>query len=112
MSDVKLERKESVSHSEAAEWLSLLSRAFTQGGHADLPFGPGTSVSLHIPDHVRAEFEVEVEGDEVEIEVEFKWSMAHHDAGSAKGDGAATQTHAGPGNGDRKPTRSAKSKRR
>jgi amphi-Trp domain-containing protein len=111
MSDVKLERKESVSHSEAAEWLSLLSQAFTQGGHVDLPFGPGT-VSLHIPDHVRAEFEVEVEGDEVEIEVEFKWSMAHREAGSAKGDGAAAQTHAGPGKGEQKSTRSAKSKRR
>jgi hypothetical protein len=42
MSDVKLERKESFSRDEAAEWLSLLSRAFTQGGHVEFPFGGGT----------------------------------------------------------------------
>jgi amphi-Trp domain-containing protein len=105
MSDVKLERKESVSRDEAAEWLSLLSRAFTQGGHVELPFGAGT-VSLHIPNHVRAEFEVEVDSDEVEVEVEFKWSTAHTDAAPTE-DGAAAQTDAA----ERKPTRSAKSKR-
>lgn len=58
MSDVKVERKESVSRDEAARWLSLLSRAFTVGYHAELPFGPGT-VSLHIPDRVRAELAVQ-----------------------------------------------------
>ena len=66
MSDVKLERKESVSRQDAAEWLKLLAEAFARGSHVELPFGPG-SVSLHVPDRVRAEFEVEVEGDEVEI---------------------------------------------
>jgi amphi-Trp domain-containing protein len=75
MSDVKLERKESVSREDAAQWLTLLSSAFAKGNHVELPFGPG-SVSIHVPDWVRAEFEVEVEGDEVEVEVEFKWSTA------------------------------------
>jgi amphi-Trp domain-containing protein len=112
MSDVKLERKESVSNDEAAEWLSLLSRAFTEGGKVDLPFGPGTAVTLHIPDHVRAEFEVEVEGDEVEIEVEFKWSTSHHAAESASGDGAAAQVGTRPAAGKSKPARNTKSKRR
>jgi amphi-Trp domain-containing protein len=116
MSEVKLERKESVSHSEAAEWLSLLSRAFTQGGHVDVPFGPGT-VSLHIPDRVRAEFEVEVEGDEVEIEVEFKWSTSRPEAESSEADGSARQASTRPAStrpasGKSKPARTAKSKRR
>jgi amphi-Trp domain-containing protein len=78
MSDVKVERKESLSRDDAATWLSLLARAFAAGDHAELPFG-SSSVSLHIPDRVRAELEVEVEGDEVEIEVEFKWSIAEHE---------------------------------
>jgi amphi-Trp domain-containing protein len=74
MSDVKLERKESVSRAEAADLLAMLARAFMAGGHTELPFGPGT-VTLHIPDGVRVEFEVEVEDDEVELEVEFSWPL-------------------------------------
>ena len=109
MSDVKLERKESVSRDEAAEWLSLLSRAFTQGGHVDLPFGAGT-VSLHIPDRVRAEFEVEVESGEIEIEVELKWSTAHTE-GAPTEDEAAARPRARPGGAKPKPARGAKSKR-
>jgi amphi-Trp domain-containing protein len=106
MSDVKVERKESLSRDEAAGLLALLSKAFTAGDHADLPFGPG-SVSLYIPDHVRAELEVEVEGDEVELEVEFKWSMVEHEAGSARGD-KPSPAEIRQGNGSRKPTRSPK----
>jgi amphi-Trp domain-containing protein len=87
MSDVKVERKEALSRDEAARWLALISRAFTADGHAELPFGP-SSVSLYIPDQVRAELEVEVDGDEVEMEVEFKWSMAEHEAASANADTA------------------------
>jgi amphi-Trp domain-containing protein len=82
MSDVKVERKESVSRDEAASWLLLLSKAFIAGEHGEFPFGPGT-VSLHIPDRVRAELEVEVEGDEVEVEIEFKWTMAKHNPAPA-----------------------------
>ncbi len=110
MSDVKVERKESLSRDEAARLLALLSKAFTAGDHAELPFGPG-SVSLYIPDHVRAELEVEVEGDEVELEIEFKWSMVEHEAGSARVD---TPSPAGTrqGNGGRKVTRSPKAQKR
>lgn len=107
MSDVKVERKESLSRDEAARLLSLLSEAFTAGDHADLPFGP-SSVSLYIPDRVRAELEVEVDGDEVEVEVEFKWSVVEHEAASAKGDRAASPARARQGNGARKSTRSQK----
>ena len=74
MADVKVERKETLSGQEAAVWLSALSKAFARGGDVTLPMGTGT-VGLHLPEHVRAEFEVEVSGDEVEVELEFKWSL-------------------------------------
>lgn len=111
MSDVKIERKESLSRDEAAQLLSLLSKAFTAGDHAQLPFGP-SEVSLYIPDRVRTELEVEVEGDEVEVEVEFKWSMAEHETGSAMGDMASSPARARQGNGTRKSTRSTPGRRR
>jgi amphi-Trp domain-containing protein len=107
MSDVKIERKESISRDEAAQLLALLSKAFTAGEHAELPFGP-SEVSLHIPDRVRTELEVEVEGDEVEVEVEFKWSMVEHETGPAMEDMAASPVGARQGNGARKPTRSTR----
>jgi amphi-Trp domain-containing protein len=81
MADVKLERKETLSRQEAAQWLSVLSKAFARGGDVTLPLGAGT-VELRLPERVRAEFEVEVTGDEVEIELEFTWSTA----GSPGGD--------------------------
>lgn len=111
MSDVKIERKESLSREEAAQLLSLLSKAFTAGDHAELPFGP-SEVSLHIPDRVRTELEVEVEGDEVEVEVEFKWSMVEHETRSAMGDTASSPDRARQGNGARKSTRSARGRGR
>lgn len=75
MSDVKLEHKERLSREEAAVWLHALSRAFSHGGHVELPVGSGT-LGLQLPDEVKAEFEVEVSGDEVEVEIEFSWSTA------------------------------------
>jgi amphi-Trp domain-containing protein len=107
MSDVKVERKESLSRDEAAQWLVLLAKAFASGDHADLPFGP-SSVSLHIPDRMRAELEVEVDGDEVEVEVEFKWSMVDHQAAAAAPEAVKAQQ----GNGARKPARSSKARKR
>ena len=81
MSDVKVERKQSLSREDAAVWLHALSRAFAHGGEVELPMGDGGTVGLHLPEQVRAEFEVEVEGDQVEVEVEFKWSTRPEDAG-------------------------------
>ena len=107
MSDVKLERKESVSREDAAEWLALLSEAFAKGSHVELPFGPG-SVSLHVPDRVRAEFEVEVEGDEVE----FKWSTAQPAAAPTQAAGTAPSARPRQGNGARGTTRSPRQRRR
>jgi amphi-Trp domain-containing protein len=105
MSDVKVERKESLSRDDAATLLALLSRAFTAGDHAQLPFAPN-SVSLHIPDQVHAELEVEVEGDEVEVEIEFKWSMAEHEDAPAV---TSSPAKARQGSGARKSGRSSKS---
>lgn len=75
-------------------------QAFAGGDHADLPFGP-SSVSLHIPDRMRAELEVEVEGDQVEVEVEFKWSMVEHHAAAAAP--VAVKAQQGRGAGKRAP---------
>jgi amphi-Trp domain-containing protein len=103
MSDVKLERKEPVSREDAADWLELLSRAFAKGSHIELPFGPGT-VSLQIPDRVRAEFEIEVDGDEVEVELEFKWSTDHREAVSPEEAPAAPPGRPRRGNGTAGPS--------
>jgi amphi-Trp domain-containing protein len=111
MADVKVERKESLSRDEAARWLSALSRAFTAGDHAELPFGP-SSVSLQIPDRVRAELEVQVEGGEVEVEVEFKWSIAEHEAAQATAGRARPPVTAGHANAAPKSSRSPKAKKR
>ncbi|GAA2747534.1 hypothetical protein GCM10009868_37410 [Terrabacter aerolatus] len=82
MADVKLERTESLSRQEAAQWLAVLSKAFARGGEVTLPMGAATD-ELHLPERVRAEFEVEVDGDEVQIELEFTWSTAHRVDGRA-----------------------------
>lgn len=87
MNDVKVERKESLSRKQAAQWLSALSKAFDRGGEVTLPLGTGT-ISLNLPEQVAAEFEVEVDGDEVEIEIEFTWSTADRRSG---GDASAQE---------------------
>lgn len=111
MSDVKVERKESLSREEAASLLSLLSEAFSAGNHAELPFGT-SSVSLYIPDRMRAELEVEVEGDEVEIEVEFKWSTVEHGAVPAMAAVAPSTVTVRQRNGAGRPTRSSRAQKR
>ncbi|HEX6249387.1 MAG TPA: amphi-Trp domain-containing protein [Nocardioidaceae bacterium] len=75
MADVSFERKRALSRQEAAVWLSALSHGFAHGGEVKLPVGAGGTVTLRLPDEVRAEFEVDVSGDEVEVEVEFTWSL-------------------------------------
>jgi amphi-Trp domain-containing protein len=111
MSDVKLERKELVSREDAAEWLTLLSAAFAKGNQIELPFGPG-SVSLHVPDRLRAEFEVEVEGDEVEVEVEFKWSTRQPAAAPTQDAGDSPRARPRQGNGARGATKNPQPRRR
>ncbi|MGN6793459.1 MAG: amphi-Trp domain-containing protein [Streptosporangiaceae bacterium] len=96
MADVKVELKESISREDAARWLSQLSAAFSDGRDGELPFAPGT-LTVDIPDRVRAELEVEVEGNEVEVEIEFKWQIAEPEtsrrtpeAGGQQGQAKAT----------------------
>jgi amphi-Trp domain-containing protein len=98
MSDVKLEREETLSREEAAAWLAQLSKAFSGEEKAELPFGSGT-VSLRIPGSVRAELEVEVEDDEVEIEIEFSWTKGHHEATPSMEEAAARRPRSRPENG-------------
>ena len=107
MSDVKIEHKQTLSRSEAATWLSLLSKALAADGQVELPFGP-SEVKVHVPDQLRAEFEVEVEGDEVEIELEFTWSKARLQELTAAGRQPVSAPRARPGNGGRRSTRSAR----
>lgn len=85
MTDVKVERRQSLSREDAAVWLHALSEAFRRGGQAELPIGAGGTVGLHLPERVQAEFEIEVDGDQVEVEVEFTWSTSKP---GATGDGA------------------------
>ncbi|MGN6331629.1 MAG: amphi-Trp domain-containing protein [Motilibacteraceae bacterium] len=73
MSELKFERKETMSRAEAARLLSALAAAFADGEDVELPVGPGT-LEVHVPEQVHGELEVEVDGDEVEIEIEFSWS--------------------------------------
>jgi amphi-Trp domain-containing protein len=94
MADVKVELKESISRKDAARWLSQLSHAFANGHEGELPFGSGT-ISMEIPDRVRAELEVEVEGNEVEVEIEFKWQIAEPEKAPRPSDGAQTTARSG-----------------
>ena len=103
MADVELKRKESLTRKEAAERLSALATALADGGKVELNLGAST-VSLNVPDHVRAEFEVEIDGDEVELEIELKWSIGDGTAASATAaeaapvhEGKARRTHRGAG---------------
>lgn len=75
MADVGFERKKALSRQEAAAWLSALSHGFADGDEVKLPVGGGGTVTLRLPDEVRAEFEVSVSSDEVEVELEFTWAL-------------------------------------
>ena len=75
MADVSFERKKSLSRQEAAVWLSALARGFAHGDEVTLPVGGGGTVTLRLPDEVRAEFEVDISGDGVEVELEFSWAL-------------------------------------
>jgi amphi-Trp domain-containing protein len=75
VSDLELERKESLTRVEAAKRLSVFAEALASGNNVKLDLG-GTSLTLRVADDVRTEFEVEIDGDEIEVEIELKWSTA------------------------------------
>lgn len=96
MSDMKLERKETLSRQQAAQQLSALARALAEGGHVEMDLG-GATLSLHVPDSVRTEFEVEVDGDELELELELTWSTARARSSSQQpASQALAESSAGP----------------
>jgi len=78
VSDLELERKESLTRAEVAKRLSVFADALAKGNKVELDLG-GTSLTLRVADDIRAEFEVEVDGDEIEVEIELKWSTATAD---------------------------------
>jgi amphi-Trp domain-containing protein len=75
VSDLELERKESLTRVEAAKRLSVFAEALASGNNVKLDLG-GTSLTMRVADDVRTEFEVEIDGDEIEVEIELKWSTA------------------------------------
>jgi amphi-Trp domain-containing protein len=75
MADISFERSRTLSRQEAAVWLTALARGFAHGDEVKLPVGSGGTVTLRLPEEVRAEFEVDVSGDEVEVELEFNWVL-------------------------------------
>ncbi|MFI5961292.1 amphi-Trp domain-containing protein [Streptomyces asoensis] len=83
MKDLKFEQKSSLSRVEAADRLTALADALREGGDAEVELGGGT-LSLRIPDDLRAEIEVEVGGGEIELEIEFKWPTASARSASAR----------------------------
>jgi amphi-Trp domain-containing protein len=100
MSDLELKRKESLTKAEVAKRLSAFAKALAGGGDVELEMGD-TSMSLRVPDDVRAEFEVEVDGDEIEIEIELKWSTAAGRAEPAPESGAGGKNTAERSNSKR-----------
>ena len=97
MSDLEIERKESLSRQEAAKRLMVIAEALAGGDEVELDLG-GTSLTLRVADDVRVEVEVEVDGEEYELELELKWSLRPDDraaappsAAGAGADGEATE---------------------
>jgi len=86
MSDVKVERKVTMTRHEAAEWVSDLARQLHGKGRVTLRLADST-VEMDVPEKVRFEAEIEVDDDEVELEVELKWSTSA--ASSGNGDARA-----------------------
>jgi len=90
MSDVKVERKVTMTRHEAAEWVADLAKQLQGKGKVTIRLADST-VEMDVPEHLRFEAEVEVDDDEVELEVELKWSTsaAADKAGKAHANGDA-----------------------
>ena len=94
MSDLEIERKESLTRQETAKRLMAIGEALAGGDEVELDLG-GTSLSLRVADDVRVEVEVEVNGDEYELELELKWSLGR--AASPAGAAADGEANERPG---------------
>ena len=87
MSDVKVERKVTMTRHEAAEWVADLAKQLQGKGKVTIRLADST-VELDVPEQLRFEAEIEVDDDEVELELELKWSTsgAAPDKAHANGD--------------------------
>ncbi len=88
MSDVKVERKVTMSRHEAAEWVADLAKQLQGKGRVTIGLADST-VEMDVPEHLRFEAEIEVDGDEVELEIELKWSTSGAASGTARANGDA-----------------------
>lgn len=88
MSDVKVERKVTMTRHEAAGWVADLARQLQGKGKVTIQLADST-VELDVPEQLRFEAEIEVDGDEVELEIELKWATSGGAAGRAHADGDA-----------------------
>jgi amphi-Trp domain-containing protein len=88
MSDVKVERKVTMTRHEAADWLADIAESLNGKGRVSIQLADST-VEMDVPERVRCEAEVEVDGDEVEVEFELKWSTAAREKTAAHPDGSA-----------------------
>ncbi|MGW4489793.1 amphi-Trp domain-containing protein [Amycolatopsis sp. NPDC004368] len=89
MSDVEVERKETLSRQDAARKLAELAAALEESGKVEIALGAST-VKVHVPDSVQVEIEVEIDGREVELEVELKWSTGRAAATGGRRRAAST----------------------
>jgi amphi-Trp domain-containing protein len=95
MSDVKVQRRVTMTRQDAARWIAGLARSLDGDGPVHLELA-GSTVQVRVPERVRCEAEVEIDGDEVEIEFELKWSMAHPEGAGSHVDGAHPQVPGPP----------------
>src|SRR3954447_12516107 len=76
MSGLKVEQKQSLSRTEAAQLVADLAEGLKGDGAVTLQLGGGT-LELTVGTQVRCELEVEADGDDFELELELKWSSSN-----------------------------------
>ena len=82
MTELKFERKATVSRADAAVLLAEIAQALASEGEFKLE-RDGQKLELGVAAEVRMEFEVEIEDAETEIEIELKWSSGTAPPGPA-----------------------------
>jgi len=75
VSDLKVERKQTLSREDAARLVAALAEGMSSGGKVTVQLGSST-LELSMAAQVDCELEVAVDGDEIELELELKWSTS------------------------------------
>jgi amphi-Trp domain-containing protein len=74
MTELKFERKETLTREEAVRRLRTIADALDgDGRRAELELGHET-ITLPVGDEMQVEIEVELDDDELELEIELKWA--------------------------------------